>query len=179
SEDTTPIRPASLYGSTKAACGNVLGAYARETGVSAAWARLFFLFGAFDSPLRLVPSLVRTLGAGQPARCTAGSHLRDFLHVGEAAAALVALLQSTVTGPVNIGSGAPMRIGDIARHVAMRVGRPELLTVEEGPAEHALVCANVTRLRDEVGWRPGSETVPRLDETIHWWRSPEAAQVKA
>jgi nucleoside-diphosphate-sugar epimerase len=172
-EETTPLLPASLYGSAKASCGTVLDAYAREARFSAAWGRLFFLFGPFDSPLRLVPSLVRTLNAGQPARCTAGSHMRDFLHVGDAAEALVALLRSNACGPVNIGSGSPVRVGDVARHVAAQIGRPDLLTVDEGPADNAFVCANVARLRDEVGWRPAQGTIARLDETIRWWRSPE------
>jgi nucleoside-diphosphate-sugar epimerase len=176
-EFSTPLLPSSLYGVTKAACGSVLDAYSRETGLSAAWGRFFFLFGPYDSPLRLIPSLVRKLAAGQPARCTAGSHIRDFLHVEDAAAALVELLRSTVTGAVNIGSGAPLCVGDIARQIGTTLGRPDLLTIDEGPAEHMLVCANIARLRDEVGWRPASDTRSRLDDTIRWWQSPEAAQV--
>jgi nucleoside-diphosphate-sugar epimerase len=172
-EGMTPLLPATLYGATKAACGSVLDAYGKQTGAIAAWARLFFLFGPFDSPLRLVPSLVRTLGAGQPAQCTAGSHVRDFLHVADAAAALVALLRSTLTGPVNIGSGTPLRVGDVARHVAAQVGRPELLSVSDGPASDALVAANVSRLRDELGWQPAHDIFSRLDETIAWWLPQE------
>jgi nucleoside-diphosphate-sugar epimerase len=173
-EATTPLAPTSLYGSAKAACGLALDAYARETAMSAAWARLFFLFGPFDSPDRLVPSLVRRIGAGQPARCTAGSHIRDFLHVDDAAAALAGLLQSSVQGAVNIASGVPIRVGDVAHHVAARMERLDLLTIEDGPARDAFVCADVTRLRDEVRWKPSKDTFDRLDETIRWWRSPEA-----
>ena len=178
-ERMTPLAPSSLYGTTKAACGSVFEAYARETGLSAAWARLFFLFGPFDSPVRLVPSLVRTLAAGAPARCTAGAHVRDFLHVSDAASALAALLQSDVSGPVNIASGAPVRVGDLARRIADRLGCPALLTVDEGPRDGALVCANIGRLRDEVRFSPRLDTLTALDETIEWWRSPAAAQVTA
>lgn len=173
-EGVTPLRPASLYGTTKAACGSVLDAYAGEAGLSAAWARLFFLFGPFDSPTRLVPSIVRALDAARPARCTAGSHVRDFLHVSEAASALVAVLRSGMMGPVNIASGVPTRVGDIATRIAARVGSPALLTIEEGPADGAFVCANIARLRDEVGWRPRLDTLTALDDTIRWWRSSAA-----
>jgi len=175
SEAATPLLPSTLYGTAKAACGAVLNAYSTETGLSAAWGRLFFLFGPHDAPSRLVPSLVRSLAAGEPARCASGNHLRDFLHVADAAAALVALLQSPVTGAVNIGSGVPLRVGDIARRIADRIGRPDLLSIEDGPPEPSLVCANVGRLRDEVGWRTPTDVFNRLDESILWWLSPHAA----
>lgn len=168
-ERTTAIRPSTLYGAAKAACGIVLDAYGRETGLSVAWARLFLLFGPHDSPVRLVPSLVVPLCSGQPSRCTSGGHVRDFLYVADAAAALVALLESTITGPVNIASGAPMQVGALARAVAEGVGRPDLLTVDEGSPEQRVVTADVSRLRDEVGWRPQWDPAAALDETVRWW----------
>jgi nucleoside-diphosphate-sugar epimerase len=174
-ERSTPLTSRTLYGVTKAACGTVLERFGGQTGMSVAWGRLFFIFGPHDSPLRLVPSLVRDLAAGRPARCNAGSHARDFLHVADAASALVALLESDVTGPVNIGSGVSMYIGDVARRVASVLRRPSLLTVDAGPAEDTLVLADVTRLRDEVGWRASPDTMARLDDTIEWWRSTTEA----
>ena len=170
-ERATPLAPTSLYSAAKAACGALLEHYGRRAGLSIAWARLFFLFGPHDSPLRLIPSLVTTLENGEPARCTAGSHVRDFLFVEDAASAIVAVLDSSVTGPINIASGAPVRVGDIARDVADRVGRPDLLTVEAGPAEPAFVAANVNRLSHEVGWHPKHRLESALDETVRWWRA--------
>ncbi len=175
-ERSTPLTSATLYGVTKAACGTVLEGFGAQTGMSVAWGRLFFIFGPHDSPLRLVPSLVRDLSAGRPARCNAGSHARDFLHVADAASALVALLESDVTGPVNIGSGVSMPIGDVARRVASVLRRPSLLTVEPGPAAQALVLADVTRLREEVGWCAPLDTLSRLDDTIEWWRAMADAE---
>jgi nucleoside-diphosphate-sugar epimerase len=175
-EQQTPLAPATLYGAAKSACGGVLEAFGRETGLSVAWARLFFLFGPHDSATRLVPSLALKMGAGEPARCTSGGHVRDFLYVADAAAALAALLDSRVTGPVNIASGVPVRIADVARGIAERVGRPDLLTIEEGPADHPMVAASVARLREEVGWRPAHDMAAALDETVRWWSSPEARE---
>lgn len=178
-ERRTPLVAATLYGTAKAACGQVLEAYGAESGLSTAWARLFFLFGPYDSPLRLVPSLVQKITAGEPARCTAGAHVRDFLYSADAAAAIAALLASPVTGPVNIASGAPIRVGDLAARVAAIAGRPDLLTIEEGPAENALVAADVTRLREEVGWRPRHDAIEALEATVRWWSAPERREVTA
>lgn len=173
-EGLTPVAPTSLYGAAKATCGSMLDAYGRESGLSVAWGRPFFLFGPYDSPARLIPSLATAMTAGQPARCVAGSHVRDYLYVVDAAGALVALLGTAVTGAVNIASGAPVRIADVATRVADRLGRRDLLTIEEGASDNALVAANVTRLRDEVGWRPEHEFGSALDETVRWWSSAAA-----
>ena len=178
-ENLTPLAGSTLYGVAKAAVGQVLEAYAAETGLSIAWGRLFFLLGPHDSPLRLVPSLVRDLNAGRPARCVAGSHVRDFLHVSDAGSALVALLRSGVTGAVNIASGSPVRLADVALGVAQRLGRGDLLSIDRGPSLNALVAANVSRLRDEVGWTPTRDFPAALDDTVAWWSSDAAAQVTA
>jgi nucleoside-diphosphate-sugar epimerase len=171
-EGATPLRSSSLYGSAKAACGMVLDSYGRSTGLSVAWGRLFFLFGPHDAPSRLVPSLVTAFAAGEPARCRTGNHVRDFIFAGDAAAALTALLLSDVTGPVNIATGTPMRVADVARAVADCVGRPELLTVEPGDSRDAVVTADVSRLRTEVRWQPGADTITRIHETVRWSLGP-------
>jgi nucleoside-diphosphate-sugar epimerase len=168
SEGSTPLHSGSLYGTSKAACGTVLESYGRHTGLSVAWARLFFLFGPYDAPSRLVPSLATALASGQRACCRTGDHVRDFIHVADAAAALVALLESDVTGAVNIASGSPMRIADVARAVAESARRPDLLSVEPGPPQDALVTADISRLRCEVGWHPPLDTIGRIDETVRW-----------
>ena len=169
-EATTPLAPRTLYGTAKAACGTVLHAFGTQVGLSVAWARLFFLFGPHDSPLRLVPSLVQSMSAGRAARCRAGQHARDFIHVEDAASALVSLLDSGVTGPVNVASGTATRVEVIARHVAQTLGTPDLLAIDPGSPDDALVVADVTRLRTEVGWQPATDMMTRLDDTIRWWQ---------
>ncbi len=170
-ERSTPIAPATLYGSAKAAFGGLLEAFARQAGLSAAWARLFFMFGPHDSPARLVPTIVTRLQNDLPARCSSGAHTRDFLFVADAAAALVALLQSPVTGPVNVASGVPVRVSAIATAVADRLGRRDLLQIEDGSPENAVVVARVARLRDEIGWIPPTPFDDALDETVRWWKT--------
>jgi nucleoside-diphosphate-sugar epimerase len=165
-ERVTPLAARSLYGVTKAACGTVLEAYGDAAGLSVAWARLFFLLGPHDSPVRLVPSIIERLRAGQPAHCRAGALLRDFLYVGDAAAALAALVDSPVTGPVNIGSGTATRVGDLATAVARRLGRGDLLQVDDNAPEDAIVVADIGRLRDEVGWLPSVSLDDAVDRTI-------------
>jgi nucleoside-diphosphate-sugar epimerase len=64
-------------------------------------------------------------------------------------------------------------LGDLAREIARKIGREELLEVGAlaMPAgEPPSLVADVRRLRDEVGWTPGIELDDGLDGVIAWWR---------
>lgn len=179
-EAATPIAPATLYGATKAALGSVLHAFARDIGMSAAWARIFFTFGPHEHPNRLVASVIRALLAGAPAACTDGSQVRDFLYVDDVADALAALVGNTVGGDINVGSGEPISVADLARRVGDLMERPDLIRLGARVAAFAeapLVVADSTRLR-AMGWAPRYGLDAGLGATIDWWREHCASPVE-
>jgi nucleoside-diphosphate-sugar epimerase len=172
SEDA-PLRPATLYGASKHGLHVVAGALCEQADIELAWGRLFFLYGPFESPGRLVPSLVLSLLRGEPAQLTVGTQRRDFLHAADAGAAFAALADSSVTGAVNVASGRSVPLADLAREIARRIGREQLLAIgaRAMPAgEPPSLVADVGRLRDEVGWTPSIELGDGLDCVIAWWR---------
>lgn len=173
SEARTPLRPASLYGSSKDALRRVAEAAARPLDVSVVWARPFFLYGPHEHPDRLVPAISRSLLSCAPADCSEGWQLRDYLHVVDAARAIVSLLESGLTGPVNVGSGIPIRVRDVVAALGEAIGRGELIrygAIPTSPGEAPLVLADVARLRDELGWSPSIELAAGLEEVIDYWR---------
>jgi nucleoside-diphosphate-sugar epimerase len=177
-EQTTPIEPRSLYGACKHALHVGAEAYARSAGVSLAWARVFFLFGPREGAGRLVPSLVAPLLRGESAACSNGDKIRDFLHVADAAQAFAALLASDVTGPVNVASGVPTPISEVARTIGELTGHPELVRVgtrSDAGDDPAFLVADVSRLTREVGWQPAHDLRSGLRDTVDWWRRREAA----
>lgn len=171
-ERETPCAPATLYGHSKLALGDVLGAV---DGLSAAHGRVFFLYGPHEHPARLVSGTARALLAGEHAPTTHGRQRRDFLHVADVGAALTALLGAVdVTGPVNIASGEAVPVGEVVRLVAEAAGRPELLGWGErelAASEPAVLAGDVGRLRDEVGFTPRVALAEGLAETVDWWRA--------
>jgi nucleoside-diphosphate-sugar epimerase len=172
-ERASPLRPRSFYGVCKDALRRVAEVYAREAALELAWARLFFLYGPGEAPARLVPSVIRPLIAGERAQTTAGEQVRDFMHVRDAADALLALMRSDVIGPVNVASGQGVSIAAILEQIGALTGSPEL--IERGaratPAsEPTRIVADVTRLEHEVGFRPRVGLREGLASTIEWWR---------
>jgi nucleoside-diphosphate-sugar epimerase len=187
SEAATPLLPGTLYGSSKHALERVLHHSRRQTGVSSAWGRIFFLYGVGEQPERLVAYAVHSLLQGEPAHCSEGRQVRDFLHVTDAAAAFVALLRSEVEGPVNIASGIPVSIRQILEQIGQETGRPGLLrygardsslnnpgsrdsSLNHGRTEPARLWANVRRLKEEVGFSPQYDLAAGIRQTVEWWR---------
>jgi nucleoside-diphosphate-sugar epimerase len=169
------LQPRFFYGSCKHSLNVFLQGLSKLTGVSSAWARIFLLYGPHEPPQRLVPSIIAALLAGKPALCRSPHLQRDLLHVRDIAAALVATLESNVQGPLNLGSGAAVELGEVARKLAEIVGRPDLLELSttarsDSAAEPLVLRPDTTRLNQEVGWRPKYSLESGLASTVKWWR---------
>jgi nucleoside-diphosphate-sugar epimerase len=174
SEAETPLAPATLYGRAKLALGSTMEGLGQAGGASFAHGRVFFLYGPHEAPERLVPSVTAALLRGERAPTTDGVQQRDFLHVDDVAAALVALLHAdAVAGPENIASGSPVPVRDVVAAIAEEVGRPDLVgwgEVQRGASDPDLVAGDAARLRDEVGFSPRYGLREGIRATVDWWR---------
>jgi len=172
SENQTPLKPATLYGVCKNELRQFTAAFAQQNGLSLAWGRVFHLYGPYEYPQRFVPSVILSLLRGGEALCTEGTQQRDFMHVCDVASAFAALLLSSAEGAVNIASGHPVRLADIALRIAQQIGavsRLKLGALPMPPGEPSVLTASVERLSHEVKWRPSVSLERGLDETITWW----------
>ena len=179
-ERTTPLAPSTLYGAAKHATAQLLEAYARQQGMSFAWARLFLLFGPSEPAPRFVPAVIRGLLVGERVALTEGRQTRDFMYTPETGRALAALLTSDVVGPVNVASGDETSLRRVAMMLAARIGGREQLdlgALESRPDEPPRLVADVTRLHDEVGFKPSMTLEVALDNVVAWWRR-EVARAK-
>jgi nucleoside-diphosphate-sugar epimerase len=172
SELITPQEPNSCYGVCKNALREMLSSYSDLTGLSSAWGRIFFLYGNHEYANRLVPSVIRSLLNGEPALCSHGNQIRDFLHVQDIADAFVAVLDSDVNGAINIASGKPVSLKDIIDKIANKIGKPELVklgAIASSDKEPPLLVADTNRLYKEVKWQPQITLETGLEQTIAWW----------
>jgi nucleoside-diphosphate-sugar epimerase len=171
-EGVTPLRPATLYGRAKHALHTLVEGLAGQAGMSAAWGRVFFLYGPQAHPARMPGCVIRALLAGEIAACTEGNQIRDFLHASDVGHALAALVDSAVEGPVNIASGEPVRLAEMVRMVAEIIGRPELVrlgALKTPAGEPPILVADVRRLKEEVGWTPRFDLKSGLTDTVSRW----------
>jgi nucleoside-diphosphate-sugar epimerase len=174
SEEVTPLRPRSFYGVCKNAAREILQGYCEKMGMSFAWARIFQLYGPHEAEARLVPSVIRALLSGRTAKCTQGGQIRDYLHVEDVASAIWAVARCHFTGPVNIGSGDPVKVRAIVETIAQLLHREEnvaLGALPTDPQEPAVLFADVRRLAKVVEWNPSFSLREGLAHTCEWWRS--------
>ncbi len=174
-EESTPLSPRTFYGQCKHSLQQTLDALSNHSKVSAAWGRIFHLYGPGEDCARVVPYVIRSLLRGEPALCSDGLQILDFLHVQDVAAALVALLESTAQGPINIASGESVELRVVLSEIARQIARPKLLRLGVRPSVSPpdRWWGNVAKLTGELRWRPGFALETGLANTIRWWRNAD------
>jgi len=173
-ENVTPTVPSTYYGSCKNQLQSIGEKYAAKRGFNFAWGRIFYPYGPFEYPSRLVPSVIQALLNGEKAPCTHGNQIRDFLHVADVADAFVTLLDSEVTGPINIGSGKPVSIKELVMQIARILGKEEDIQLGALPArenEPPFIVADTLHLQKEVKWCQKYSLEEGIMDTISWWKN--------
>jgi dTDP-L-rhamnose 4-epimerase len=159
--EDAPLEPRSTYAATKLAQEHLAAAWARQTG-GGGWAlRYHNVYGPRmprDTPYAGVASIFRSaLASGQPPRVLEdGRQRRDFVHVTDVAQAnLLAITAPPPDGlvPVNVCSGEPHTVGELAATLAATLGGPAPLIVGGArPADVRHVVADPRRARDRLGF---------------------------
>jgi nucleoside-diphosphate-sugar epimerase len=123
----TPLNPLNPYAGAKAALYMGLSQWLREQSVEFAWCRLFYLYGEGEDERRLVPYLHKQLAKGEAVELTSGKQIRDFLDVSEAGLIIAEVALGEQRGPINICSGLPITVRQVAEQIADEYGRRDLL----------------------------------------------------
>jgi len=166
-ERASQCRPTTLYGQAK------LAAAEAYIAAGAAWGRVFVPFGPHEPQARLIPSLIRSLRAGQNFDCSHGGQLRDFIYVDDLAQMIAAVLASKLTGAVNLASGEVRSLRSVIEHVAglldarhlIRFGAIDATGVDAEP----IVAADIRRLREVTAGVPVRGFEEGAARSLAWW----------
>lgn len=110
-----PGTPDASYGSVKA-IGEYLSAEVRKAGVPVTVVRPFSGYGDDQDDCYPFPAMVaRAKRADDPFEVWGnGNQVRDFIHVDDICAAVLALVDAEVDGPVNLGTGIGTSVDQLA-----------------------------------------------------------------
>jgi nucleoside-diphosphate-sugar epimerase len=159
--ETDPVGPVSPYACAKHEAFLRAGDLAARAGAELAWARVFHLYGPGEDPSRLVPTVASALARGAPIDVTPGEQVRDYMHVADVAAGIVALAKPGAAGVYNVCSGTARPLRELLLAVAHLKGRADLIHFGArpyAPDEVMHLAGRSDRLRT-LGWSPRFSTL--------------------
>ena len=116
-KEDAPLESADGYGATKAAGGIVLRALARDRGLPCWYLRIASLVGEGDDEGKLLPAALLAATSGRPYETTGGEQVREWLHVDDAADAVLRAAERAPPGGdptvVNVGTGEGVALHEL------------------------------------------------------------------
>jgi CDP-glucose 4,6-dehydratase len=178
--ETMALRPDHPYDASKAMADLLARTYAHSYGLPVAITRCANLYGGGDlNWSRIVPGTIRSVIEGEaPVIRSDGTFLRDYLHVRDAAIAVLVLAEAVGSRPEVVGEAYNFAAGQrltaidmVERLLAVMRSplRPRILATSRNEVPVQRVSA--TRARRELGWRPQVRLAAGLAETVAWYRA--------
>ncbi|MGH7789151.1 MAG: GDP-mannose 4,6-dehydratase, partial [Candidatus Binatia bacterium] len=178
--ETTPLRPLSPYGASKAALDLIADQWARGAGLDIVRVRPFNHTGPGQRPDFVCPDFARQIAAvarGEQAPVLAVGDLdlvRDFSDVRDVVAAYLAVCERGVRGEVyNVCSGVGRSIRSILDALSAMAGvtvrtdsRPERMRQHPVP----VIVGNADKLHAATGWTPRIAWADTLAAVLADWR---------
>lgn len=168
-EDSTPLNPSTLYGTAKDATRRLVASICDQYRIPCAWGRIFLPFGTGEARGRLIPSLIEVFQGKRPPFGVYATAYRDLLHASDVADGFVTLLRSDASGPYNVCSGEPVRLGDVICELArlLNVDPQAVLSLSaERAGEPLLLVGDNVKLK-LLGWQPALTLAEALGRTVY------------
>ena len=172
--ETFPEQPLSAYGAGKRSEEVYLEALGRRSGVSTLALRYGNVYGPRQDGTGeagvIAITCTRLLGGQQPRIFGDGLQTRDFVYVGDIAAANVLALQSARNGALNAGTGKETSVAEVVGILVEASGRD--VPVEMAPAKESevrRVCLDPRRAASWIRWQPRVDVYHGLQETWAWF----------
>jgi len=174
--NVNPIGPRGVYDEAKRYAEAMTMAYHRHHGIDVRIVRIFNTYGPFMRPDdgRAVSNFLVQALEGKPITVFGdGSQTRSFTYVDDEIRGFLALLDSEVTSPVNIGNPDTQQTILQLAHLAIEVtGSSSDIVFEPLPVDDpAQRQPDITKARELLGWEPTVDLRDGLERTAAYFRT--------
>jgi GDP-4-dehydro-6-deoxy-D-mannose reductase len=181
--ETTPLRPVSPYGASKAGAEMMASHVFRGRGLPVVSVRAFNHLGPGQSEALVASTIAKQVAEAERAgggvvRTGNLEARRDFTDVRDVVRAYRLLVERGEPGEAyNVCSGRDVAIQDIADHLAGQATAEvtfELDPERLRPADVPVVRGDSSKLRGATGWEPTIPLEQTLGDVLAWWREKVA-----
>jgi dTDP-glucose 4,6-dehydratase len=173
--NVNPIGPRSVYDEAKRFGEALASAHRRTFDVNTGIVRIFNTYGPRMSARdgRVVSNFVSQALNGEPLTVYGdGSQTRSFCYVDDLVRGLVAMLDSTEPGPVNLGNPEEFTVAQLARVVLRVTGSASPIESRPLPIDDPVRrCPVISRAKELLGWQPAIPVEEGIRRTVEWFRS--------
>jgi dolichol-phosphate mannosyltransferase len=175
--ETDWLEPNSHYAVTKASATLFCRYTGQSQGAPLRTLRLYSVYGAWEEPSRLVPTLIVRGLRGELPRLARPEIARDYVHADDVSEAyvLAATRPGQAPGAVyNVGTGVQTALGDVVEIARAALGiaaAPVWGAMAPRRWDTAVWVADARAIRNALGWRPRVEFGEGFRRTIEWYRN--------
>ncbi len=173
--NVNPIGPRSVYDESKRFAEALTTAYRSARGLNSGIVRIFNTYGPRMSARdgRIVSNFITQALAGEPLTIYGdGSQTRSFCYVADLVRGIVAMIESSEHGPLNLGNPEEFTVADFAQLVLRVTGSESPVEYHPLPVDDPVRrCPDITRARQLLGWTPEIGPAEGLQRTAEWFRS--------
>jgi dTDP-glucose 4,6-dehydratase len=169
-----PVGPRGVYDEAKRFAEAMTMAYHRTHGLEVRIVRIFNVYGPRMRPEdgRVVSNFIVQALVGKPITVYGdGSQSRSFCYVDDEIRGFLALLDSDITGPCNIGNPGEFTVLELAQLVLELTGSSSEIVFETLPVDDPTQRQpDLTMARGALGWEPTIDLREGLGKTIPAFR---------
>jgi len=174
--NVNPIGPRGVYDEAKRYAEAMTMAYHRHHGLDVRIVRIFNTYGPFMRPDdgRAVSNFLPQALEGKPITIFGdGSQTRSFTYVDDEVRGFLALLDSGITTPVNIGNPyTEHTIGELAELAVEVTSSSSEIVYEPLPVDDPTQRQpDITKAREHLGWEPTVGLREGLERTTEYFRT--------
>lgn len=173
--ETHPLEPNSPYSASKASSDLLARSFYRTHGLSVCVTRCSNNYGPYQFPEKVIPLFVTNLMDGKKVPLYGdGLNVRDWLHVDDHCWGIQLVAESGRAGEIyNIGGGTELTNVELTHRLltAFGVGEEMVERVEDRKAHDRRYSVDISKITDELGYRPLMSFDDGLASTIEWYRS--------
>lgn len=173
--NVNPVGPRGVYDEAKRFAEAMTMAYHTHHGLDTRIVRIFNTYGPRMRPNdgRVVSNFIVQALKGEDLTIYGdGSQTRSFTYVADEIRGFLALLDSNINDPVNVGNPNEFTISQLAEMVTELIDTGSKVTYHDLPVDDPMQRKpDITKAREELGWEPVVQLREGLGHTIEYFKS--------